>query len=465
MKNPCIPPSKSLLDSIFKYLEMSQKKKVLFDEKTEIIELVNYFVFQDELTTASEVLHEGIRQFPCSAELHLKRAELWLLLDKPQRALASAERASAFSPGNYQIEMTKVQILNELRQLDEAREVLLAVLPLENAEQEAEVYFQLACLAQRNGLDFEEMFLMLSYSFSRNPNNEEAVRLLEFCIEMHENFAEGEALFQSVIDEHPYAELAWMGLGNIYAAQNLHTKAEEAYEYAYLVNPDNVQAYKSRAEQLLRAEDYRSALDCLEEIEYPDQSILLLFGRSHALAGDYAKAIEYCLAASALDSENHEIQYHIGCCHLKLNQFQEAAEYFRQAIGIDTDNEIYQSALGEACSGLGDIESALDCFMLATGLAPDEQGYWIKLAIALMQTEDYEGTLEQLDEAENHVPETIALSYCRIACLYKMGRRDEGRWCLGEALSQHFDKCHLLFEYYPLLRQDAEVVSTIAKYA
>ena len=71
--------------------------------------------------------------------------------------------------------------------------------------------------------------------------------------------------------------------------------------------------------------------------------------------------------------------------------------------------------------------------------------------------------LNTLDEAEM-MSEGTELLYCRVACLFQLGRRKEGLFLLGQALTDNFDMHDALFDLQPDLETDNEVLAVIAVY-
>ena len=68
-----------------------------------------------------------------------------------------------------------------------------------------------------------------------------------------------------------------------------------------------------------------------------------------------------------------------------------------------------------------------------------------------------------LEEAELFTYDSELL-YGRIVCLFILGRRQEGRYRLGEALIEDFNAHKIIFELYPDLEYDSEILSLISNF-
>ena len=49
------------------------------------------------------------------------------------------------------------------------------------------------------------------------------------------------------------------------------------------------------------------------------------------------------------------------------------------------------------------------------------------------------------------------LTYCKAACLFKMGKRKEGMLFLEEAITDDFEMHPILFKYIPELKTDKKI--------
>jgi len=91
--------------------------------------------------------------------------------------------------------------------------------------------------------------------------------------------------------------------------------------------------------------------------------------------------------------------------------------------------------------------------------------FLLELLLFLIGLENYEQALEVLDDTcLNLTDDDPQLHYCRIACLFSMGRRQEALYRLGEALNNDFDHYQLLFQFVPELENDKDINNLIERY-
>jgi tetratricopeptide (TPR) repeat protein len=75
-----------------------------------------------------------------------------------------------------------------------------------------------------------------------------------------------------------------------------------------------------------------------------------------------------------------------------------------------------------------------------------------------------EKALDVLEEADE-VTVGARLSYCKAACLYRLGRKQEAIECLDEILPEDFDSHKIFFKMAPKGKLDREIQSMIRYYS
>jgi tetratricopeptide (TPR) repeat protein len=160
---------------------------------------------------------------------------------------------------------------------------------------------------------------------------------------------------------------------------------------------------------------------------------------------------------------NDEVLFYIGECYSHEGNWKSAIRYFRKAIRIEDYREEYYAALAEAYYQIGDHEQAAYMFKTSTEIAPDQSSYWIHYASYLMEVGQGDLALQVLDEAEENTV-GLELLYCRVACLFSIGKRQKAKYYLGEALAEDFDMHIALFALSPDLQYDTMVLNMVESY-
>lgn len=101
---------------------------------------------------------------------------------------------------------------------------------------------------------------------------------------------------------------------------------------------------------------------CITEAEFKQkaedekQTLIYDYGKLHAKAGDYERAIS--LLHAAPDQNDPRVLNYLGYSHRKLGRMDEALTYYQAAIAQNPDFSLVREYLGEAYVQLGLLEKA-----------------------------------------------------------------------------------------------------------
>ncbi len=450
-------------DLISEYEAMSQKGTVGFFEKAAFHCILDYYERHGLIDQALSVVDHALGQHPYYGEFYLLKAQL--LLDKgfETQALGCLEKAEAFTPNDIGIHLLRVDALISLSQYQDA------LLLLDNMKRGAvksdlsEIYLREAIIHEHIE-DYNEMFRSLRSSALANPENRETLERMWYCVEISENFSRSVQLHKKLVDINAYSSLAWYNLGLAQAGLENYEDAAEAFEYAFLIDEKFGFAYRDCAAALIQLNQYEKALECYEEyLEHfnPDCDLYTKIGQCYEFLDNYTLAKTFYIRAARINPMNDEVYYRMGECYVKERRWKSAITSYTKAVKLDNRKEEYIAALAEAYYQMNDPIKASYLFKKATETAPEQAKYWIQYSSFLMEVGEKEEALEVINEAIIYACGT-ELHYCRIVCLFALGRRQEALLSLKETLYKDFDMHDSLFDLSPELANDAEVLSVIS---
>jgi len=460
----------TLIDLVTEYEVMSKKGTVIFYEESVFYSFIDYYQSEQDYDSALATVKDALQQHNFSALLHYKKAQLLSILCHDsclEQALEAIVQAENLSPTNMPIQLLKAQLLARQQNFSEAFAIIdqLKDNSLEELEELAEVYYYEGLLFEQLG-NYESMYYRWSEGLLLNPNHTEIWQRIWMSIERSQKFEECAQLFRAIVDEEPYCHLAWFYLGHSLSYQNRYEEAVDAYEYAFVIDNKFEEAYKECAANCLIMNDYAKALDFYQEallhVE-PDGELLYNIGRCYQYQGIVDIALNFYEEAIEFDEYNDEIYFHIGTCSIEQGKLDTAIEYFKKAIDLDNRQEHYYSALALTYYKLGELEKAFNCFNTATELAPEDPTLWVDFATFLLNIDYTEEALHILVKSDDSAY-GAELLYCRVACLYKLGRDKEAIDVLAEALQEDFDKHQLLLDLIPNLLEQKVYASAIRYY-
>lgn len=457
--------NQTILDLITEYETSLESGSELFlDEKT-YFQLIEYYENEDRYDKALETVERALQYHRYSVDFYIRKAQILIDNEQDAQALSVLEQATAFAPAEPEIALLRAEALAHVGMQEEAFDLLNELKKNAEGEVLCDIYVCEAMLFELNE-EYERVFYALKAALLENPRHQEALERLWLCVETTRKYEESVKLHQEILDLDPYSYLAWYNLGHAQSYLGNYDEAIEAYEYAFIINNKFEFAYRDCAELCFEIKQYRKALRCyLELLEHidSDSDVHFCIGQCYQQLEDYASARSYYNQALQSDPLNDEVLYCIGECHAEEKRWKSAIRYYQKALQIEDTREEYYAALAEAYFEMGDTEKAETNFKIALDLAPDQIQIWMQYTGFLIDTDQVDEALEALQEAESFSIGAEIL-YCRIACLFALGRRQEAFYWLGEALEEDYDMHRSLFEMMPSLEHDPEVTSLISTY-
>ena len=447
------------------YEDQYQRGQAGFFEEKAYLKIIEFYESDYQSEKALEAVDYAIAHHAYSVECYCKKAQLLINLGKEEDALDILGQAALYAPAEPEIGLLKAEALIRLGELEEALDILEKMKAGASQELLSDV-FLVESLAFEMDEQHEQMYLALRAAVDNDPANTEALARLGHCVELCRKYEESLVFHDALLEKDAYCAIAWYNLGQAHSSLGNYAEAIQAFEYAYLIDEHYEDACRECANLCLEFGEYDKALKLFEALlEHfePDGDTYISMGQCLFHLGKHHSAIAFYNRAIQLDSLNDEAYFFLGECYLKVEEWRMALHFLEKAIEIEDTREEYYAALAFAYYGCGKLEKAEECFYLAIENNPEDSLYWLKLAVFLLDTASPTAALEVLDSAD----ETAAgpdLTYCRAACLFAAGKRQEALYWLGEALLEDFDGYHSLFAILPGLEQDAAVLALIASY-
>ncbi|WP_353480663.1 tetratricopeptide repeat protein [Haliscomenobacter sp.] len=458
--------NQALIDLVTEYEALLEQGEAFFLDQEAYRHLIEHYLHDEAYELALEVVERAIDCHSYTAEFLLRKAEILIHAHQERQALVVLTHAVKLAPNETEIRLLRAQALTYLGDHLDAHEQL-NYLPEElDASMLAEVYFVRA-LIYENQQEYDAMFLALKEAAAYDSEMRHCLGKLMSAVQHTRSYEESITLHEQIIDENPYSTVAWQNLGLSHAYLGNYDEALEALEYAYLADESNEQAYRDRADLAFELQRYSLTLEICEEIQQlfgEEGDLLLRMGQCHLRLSHLDAAKSYLKKALQQDSHSDEAYFHLGEAAILEEKWQLAIHYCNKAIEIDDNREEYHATIAAAYAEMGNYELAEDHYRLATDIAPEEASYWQQYALFLLETEQFEAAMDVLELAEESSvgPE---LSYCRIACLFEVGDRQEALLQLSEVLEEDYDSYFLLFKMAPQLQKDSEIVSLLRAYS
>ena len=189
--------------------------------ESDYIKLSEYYRDNNHYDQAHYVLDEAITYYPYSAQAHFRKAQLFFSKRELEKALEALELSSVYAPNDLEMILLKADILNEKGKNNEAL-ALLDTAPTANDSDLSDILLYKAMIYEKlNHLD--EMFESTKLALEADPNNEEALEHVWWCVELTGRYQESVDLHLQLLERRTYSYLSWYNLGYAYYNCLLYT--------------------------------------------------------------------------------------------------------------------------------------------------------------------------------------------------------------------------------------------------
>ena len=457
------------LRSVVKFEKMLSGNESIFFDSTDLEDIIEYYLEEDQLNKALTVVDFAISQYPYSIDFQLIKTDLLISIGDYKEAVQLLEKLEKLGNNCTELFMHKGDALLFSGRYHKAVNSYRKALELTFDNKEKEDILLSLSYAYQCINKHEKAIMVLKKCLKLNPGNEDATNELGLCVEILEKFEEGIDYFKEIIDRDPYSHLAWYYLAICYRELGLYEKACEAFDYCIAIKEDYEWAYTGMADTLFHLGRYIDAIESLEEvlkIAGPSEDIYKEIGGCYMELGfqekarkSFEKAIKYSLSLDHTD----DIWFCIGQTYEKENKLFQARQCYIKAIEKYRQSE-YVIALGNVEFCLKNHQSALSAYENATTIDPlNEQG-WLGLAKCYFAEYDIPTAVEILKEGARYLPFSAQTKFMLSGFYCFIGQYHKGIPVLEEALEIDFEGYQALFEFLPELQNDSKVINAIEQF-
>lgn len=455
----------SLIILVNEFEKMSERDEVSFFKENDFLKLIRYYEKELLFDKAIEVVDYAITQHGFSADLHIRKAELFLAIRNSEKALSMLEMAEVYAPSEPEIHLLRAKIMCGNGDFGEALQIIENTKINASEDELSDIYLAEAQVFEALK-DYNKMYECLRKSLAFDHDNESALEKVWVCTELTKKYQESIRFHKDLINKSPYSFLAWYNLGHAYACKGRYEEAIEAYEFSYLINEEFELGYRECADLCFQTCYYERAKDIYDEalqLFGPDADLLISLGECFLKLEDYDSAQSYFTKASKLDPYKDEVYYFLGLCHSKANRWLSAVNSYFKAIELDDRREEYFCSLAEAFSQLKEYTKAHYYFQKATELGPELPEMWHPHAAFLIRIGEYDQAEDVITEGEFHAG-GAALLYCRAALHFARFGEKEGLESLRLALIEDIRMAEMIYDLMPSCKDIIKVEQLISFY-
>jgi tetratricopeptide (TPR) repeat protein len=453
-------------DLLQRYQNLKNGRSNAYIEEDDFERIIEHLDEKDELSEALEAANMGLDQYPHSALLMIKKADLLLATRKYREALSLLDTAALYDHKDMNLFILKTDAYLALDRTEEAITLLQEALHLFEGAERTEVLFELADVYDDHEA-FDKVFDCLQLILEEEPSNEEALYKICFWTDFTGRNEESIRLHERIINEQPYNALAWFNLAAAYQGLKLYEKAIDAYQYAIVIDEKFDYAYRNMGDAYLRLRKYREAIEALEkvlELSRPEDVIYEAIGHCYHRMKNYAQARFHYKKAVHLNPDDSRLYQKIASAYMQEGQWELAIKQLEHSLRIHKHINEYYILLGECYMQLNQFREAAHYFGTVVKNKPKQVAGWEYLIRCLVQNEQLDEALAQSELAYISTQGKTIFIYYRSAILFMMQKPNEGILQLEMALSKSSKWLNKFLKFYPEVVQDAKVMTLLSQY-
>jgi len=465
-ENPYREDREELKELIIQYQNLKHGRSHSFLEEEAFERIIDYYDEKDDIPEAMEAAETALEQFPYSASLMIKKADLLLATRKYQEALDILETAELFDSTDLNLYILKTDAYLALDLQPKAVELLEAALTQFEGDERLDLLFELADVYD-DYEEFDKVFDCLKLILEADPTNEEALYKICFWTDFTGRNEESIRLHQQIIEEHPFSELAWFNLAAAYQGIKLYEKSIDAYQYAVAIDEKFDYAYRNMGDAYLRLRKYKEAIEVLEkvlELARPEDVIYEAIGHCYHRMGKFAQARFNYKKAVHLNPDDSKLHYKIAVTYMLEEQWSGAVKQLENAMRIHRAVPEYNLAMGECMMHLKKFKDAIQYFGTVVRHKPKNTAGWEALIRCLLNAELFTEAMEQSLAALKATDGKPLFYYYASTALFAMGKTKEALLRLENGMEKSPKLLKKFMELNPGILQNNQVVDIIARY-
>jgi len=344
-----------------KYEKMLRSGEVYFFDIEDFEIISDYYISHGDDVMAIDVLSMAISQHSDSADLLVRRAQLYIDVLKMEKAKRDLNNALELDPEHADGLIVLAEWHSKRGQHNKAIQNLRLAAEILGSYEEinlllAQEYLEMA--NYRKAAEYFKAVLLEDY------DDGSALFSLSFCYDMLGETHELINFLKQYINDNPYSEIAWHQLGLLYQKNRQYDLAIEAYDYACLVDEYFSAAYYEKARTYEEMGDFEKAIATYEEImEIEDSNTYayLRIGLAYREMGDDTKAMRFLQRSLLDDPESEDVLINIISIYESNAEWLEAVHYAKQLIKV-SEAEGVRLYIGYIFKQAGLLEEACQIF-------------------------------------------------------------------------------------------------------
>ncbi len=451
-------------DIVEQYENSVRNNHALFLDAESFEILADFYEFRGDISIAQSIIHQALEQHPFSSLILIKKAQLEFEAKDCEEALITLNKAELIDGSEAEIYLLKAEIFTFLSKYEEAIQILEERISITDVEDLADIHLQMADVYE-DWEKYEEVFQCLKKCLWVEPDNEEALNRINYCMEITEKYERSRVFHEELINEHPYTVFAWYNLACSLKGLNKIDEAIDTLEYALAIDETLDFVYQDIIELHIINKNYKKALEFIKDFESRfdvDEDIFLLKGQCHESLLEFKLSRYYYKRALHSNPNIPEAYFRIGETYKAEDNWEQAYKFFVKAAELDKHDYDYQIVAAEAAQITKEVEKAIEITENAIDLSVSRFEAYILMAQIFLHAGDADTALEIIEKGIQFCKNNEELKFAKIAIIYYIGQKQEALIQLMIMMSEAPGKEIFMLYMYPEIEDDPEVASILS---
>lgn len=437
-----------------------------FDADT-LEEIIEHYESKDHWDKALVAINYALERYPYSSFFLVKKASILLFYKKFSEASSLLDRAEQLDSSEMNLYLVRSDLLLCLGKHKEAIAVVHRAIKMTSISEELEaLHLEMADIYEDCD-DYDNVFLCLKETLKLNPQSEEALTRIWYCVEFARNFEESIDFHTSFLEEEPYSYLAWHNLGRAYAELGMTEKALDAFQFVIAINEDWDIGYRSCGEMYFELKQYYEAIEHFQsaiETSKPYEDLYLNIGICFSKLKDYVKARSFFRKSLAIYPKYDDAAYQTGITYKKEKNWTQAVHYFKRALQYNPSCEAYAWEWAYACYRMADAKNFIEASseLVEIGLKNKRIQFFRRVVPLFFKLKLYNEAQTLLDDLLAFYPHHAALLYFKSVTLYLCKKRKASLEVLQVAVTLDKPNSKFFETYAPDMLRDEMAVEILA---
>jgi tetratricopeptide (TPR) repeat protein len=245
-------------------------------------------------------------------------------------------------------------------------------------------------------------------------------RLMAEVYVFQKNFPKAEEAYQRAIALEPDNAANKIALAELYAASGAVDRGISAYEDLIKTQPSNMLAKHRLAGFYLSQRSFDKAIRVSDDIlksDDKDTEARIIKGRAYLAQQNSAQATQELLAAATKDPKSAAARLYLGVAYLQAGKTPQAEDAWTEAARLDSRLVEPHLALAESKLRAGDFASAVREAKAAIQINPNQFNAHVLLGNAYLQNKDVRNAVAEFESLVSQMPRNT-IAHERLAAAY-----------------------------------------------